>query len=210
MIKKYFKRLLNDEFFLNRSVFLTLLFVTLISAIIIYDNPTIFSLLLFAFCVFLMIQNYFYSKVYKAAANMKVSDIMIPKESIISLAHSTTALKALQKICKSYQETFPVFYQDNLIGIIQKEKFLSALGHELSTSYISDYLVKSYDHVYSDESIQKLLSNNRLKNSKNMVVFDHQNNFLGLLSYDKVIEFLLLDDVIKQANNREVQDEFFL
>jgi hypothetical protein len=210
LIKRYIKKQINNEFFLSKTIFFGLAFLTLLSAVVIYDNPSVFSALLFSFCIFLIIQSYFYSRIYKASVGLKVADIMIPKAMLTVLNHATHTTKALEIISKSFQEIYPVFYNDNFYGIITKDNFLASLSSGIIDAYVSDFTEKKFEFIYSDEKIQKLLSGGRLKAARVMVVFDQANNFLGLLSYEKLIEYLLIEKAIKESKNREIQDEFFL
>ncbi len=210
MYKKFLKRYISDEFFINRTIISGISFLTLFSGYIVFDNPTIFSISLFAFCIFLIFQTYLTSRLYKAALGLSVLDAMIPVSAMSTLKHSTNAVKALEIVCKSYQPVFPVFYNSNLLGILSKDRFLANISGGFSDSYLADYTDKKFDYVYGEEDIQKLLSYGSLKKSKTMVVLDKANSFLGVLSYDKLIEFLLLDRVIKESKNKEVHDEFLL
>ena len=135
---------------------------------------------------------------------------MVPKSMLTILNHATHATKALEVIGKSYQDVYPVFYNESFYGIIDKEHFLTTLSSGVLDAYVSDYTEKKFDFIYGDEEVQKVLSNGRLKTARNMVVFDKSNNFLGILSYEKLIEHLLIDRVVKESKNREIQDEFLL
>ena len=209
-LKRCIDKVFSNEFFINRSILAALIFLACLSLVVIYDNPTVFSFLLLCFCLFLLFQTYINNKIYQAAAGLKVADIMIPRASLFNFTHSTPTLKALDVVCKSYQTIFPVLYNEDLLGIINKDRFMAAISVGHSESYLADYIEKKFDYVYNDVEVKKLLSNGRLKAAKTMIVFDKNNNFLGLLAFDKLIEFLLLDKALKESKNTEAHDEFFL
>ena len=194
----------------SRITALILFLVSLLAALLLYDNPSIYSGMLLAFSLFMLTQNYFENKIYAAAANLKVSDAMIPKSLLLSFDHSTSTQKALEVVGKSYQPLFPVFFKEAFLGVVERERFISTVGGSSSQSYISDFINKKYKFIYAEEELQKILRSHNLKGLKSVVVLNKEGSFVGLLAYDRLVEYLLIDKIFKESKNRELEDEFWL
>lgn len=210
VVRSRIQKYLGDEAFLNNAAIGILTLIGILSAYITVHRPTLFSFTLVLACAFLITRTYLQNKVYRAAAGINVADAMIPSEAVINLGHSTTVSKAISIIGKSYQQIFPVFYNENLLGIVERQKFIAALGRDSGESYISDYVIKKFEYVYAEEALQKVLANGSLRRAKSLVVFDKSGNFCGLIDYEKLIEYLLIDKVFKESKGKEVHDEFWL
>lgn len=209
-LNKRIKSAITNQLFLNRLVFTVLLLVTLLSAVFLYDNPTLASSALLFFSVYLITQTYFENKIYSAAKGLKVQDVMIEKGALTILSHATSVEKAIEVIGRSYQQVFPVYYNEKFLGIIRRDYFITTIGSKTDYNYIADFVEKHFDFVYSDESLENVLSRGVLKKAGNIVVLDTHDQFAGVVSYDKLVEYLLIGRVFKESRKRELQDEFWL
>ncbi len=209
-LNKNIKKILSNQLFLNKLSFFALVLLTLASALFLYDNPTFASGSLLFFSVYMIPQNYFENKIYNSSRGLKVEEVMIPKSALMSLTHATDVSKAIELIGRSYQQVFPVYFNDNFLGIINRDKFIASFGIKTNFDYIADFIQKKYDYIYGDEALEKTLLSGNLKNAGNLVVLDHDHQFIGLLSYDKLVEYLLIEKVFKETKDRELQDEFWL
>ena len=144
--------------------------------------------LIFIASSFFSIQMYVSSKTYAAAASYCAADAMIDKEHMTTLSHGLSLQSASPLVIKSFQLLFPVLQGSTLLGVLARESFLKASQLE-SEAPVGSCMERNLPAINSDTPLVEVLQTFERTTSNVLAVIDDEQ-FLGLLVKDRVIEFL--------------------
>jgi CBS domain-containing protein len=167
-----------------------------------------FDLLLVSIVVFLgASQEHFQAQTRRAVRGKRVQDAMIESHRIEAFSHGTTLSQALTSALKSLQEFFPVTYNGQLLGIVDKRDLLDYAARGEPDSYIAEVVSREYHTVKPADDLAVVLELPGSDESEYFVVMD-DGVFRGMLLKEKLIEFLLVDDLRKRIGQAQHVDEY--
>lgn len=121
-------------------------------------------------------------------ANIQVRDVMTPRNKIISVDAQMSIEAILEIISDSAHSRFPVFKDDEFIGILLAKDILNHLIQNPKTSInISEYLRQPVV-VPTSKPLELLLKEFQVNKNHMVLVVDEYKNISGLLTIEDVIE----------------------
>ena len=121
-------------------------------------------------------------------ANMQVRDIMTPRSKMIGIDFSMKLPEMLKVISDSSYSRFPVFYNDQVRGILLvKDMLLHYIEKQNKKINISDYL---RPHITAPESktLVSLLREFQLSKNHMAIVVDEYSMISGLVTIEDILE----------------------
>jgi Zn-dependent protease/CBS domain-containing protein len=135
------------------------------------------------------------------AANLKISEAMIPRDKIESFTHGTTLLSGLNRALVSWQPLFPVISGDSLVGIVTRSDIIHhAALHE--DDYISEIMDRSTPSIDINSSMVEAIEEMERSGAQVMIVTE-AGRYVGLLSYDRLTDLLLMRDIRQKIPKEE-------
>ncbi len=158
-----------------------------------FDQPMLFVI---AFIIFFgAMQEHLRAETNAIAAAFSVADVIIPKERLEPLTHSTTVSKGLRMALTSLQPLYPVMNGDDLIGVVFREDLLEHAATR-ADDYIGEIVTRSLPSVDTSLSLTDALA--RLdQEGSTVAVATRDGKFVGLLVSDRLADFLLLQELRK-------------
>lgn len=141
----------------------------------------------------------------RVLAGRTVSEVLIPKELVVTFTHGMTVKQALDLALRSFQDLFPVVLGETVIGTVEREDLLHVAADGDGDEYIGSSMKREFPVVTSREELATLLQHFRSENSSAVVVID-QGNFAGLISREKVLDLIFLDGI--NSSPKRIRDEF--
>lgn len=138
-------------------------------------------------------QEFVQEKTSRAIAGLKVSDIMVDRANIETLSHGMSVAEAVSCIMKSFQDYFPVMHASSVVGLIHREDLLRAAASGENTSYIAEYMLRDYVTARPGDELSGIISKLSFRTGYPILVFDDEEEFVGLLLQDAVAELLFLE-----------------
>jgi Zn-dependent protease len=158
------------------------------------EQPMLFVV---AFVIFFgAIQEYVRAESRLVATAFIVADAMIPKERLESFAHGTTISRALRSALTSLQPLYPVTIQDTVVGVVFREDIL----HHAATQpdeYVSAIMVRSIPSIEASAPLAEAF-NLLDETGMQVLMVAKEAHFVGLIVYERLTEFLLLQGLRKQ------------
>jgi len=140
------------------------------------------------------------------AGELLVSDVMAEKELLLSLPHGMTISKAFQVALKSIQPLFPVLHGEEVVGILQREQLIRSAAWDVEESYISSIMERDYPSLSPTQRVEEVIEFLQQYAFEALVVVDENKIFLGILFREKIIEFLVIQDL--RNNNKSYSQQF--
>jgi Zn-dependent protease/CBS domain-containing protein len=120
-----------------------------------------------------------------------------------SLSARDTLTHVVQLILAGSQHDFPVVQDGTVIGVLNREDFISALTKQGQNALVSDVMRRDPPQVDSYEMLEAAL--NRMQESKaHMIAVTHAGQLVGLLTNDNVTEFLMIRSALKSKTARSM------
>jgi Zn-dependent protease/CBS domain-containing protein len=164
-----------------------------------FELPMLFIIALIIFAG--AMQEHVRAEATVIAAAFSAKDAMVPKERLECFIHGTTVSNALSLALTSYQPHFPVLVGGEVVGIVQREDLFDyAATH--SDNYIGEIVDRSIQSVDVATPLADALAMME-KSTPHLLQVTRDGVFVGLLSYDRVAEFLLMHEVRQQLPKHE-------
>jgi Zn-dependent protease/predicted transcriptional regulator len=136
-------------------------------------------------------------KLAKTAEGFAVSDALISKELLVELPHGITVFQAAKLATRSAQSIFPVLLGQEVIGVVPRETLFAAglqvKNPDAEMRYVGDLMNREFSSVCESDSLAQILEKiSEGKKPPYIVLSKDSKEFLGILEYDRLIEFLFL------------------
>jgi Zn-dependent protease/predicted transcriptional regulator len=135
-----------------------------------------------------------------AARGVRVSEIMTDREMLQTFTHGTTITGALQLALKSLQPAFPVLHGDTVIGIIDRDALIQAAALDADEQYVASVMNRTFPTIDKAADITIALDG-EISESGGVIVVLSDGAFAGLLFKDKILEFLVIQDVRRKTKD---------
>lgn len=155
------------------------------------EQPILFII---AIIVFLgAMQEHVRAETRSIAGRFSVKDAMIERERLEILQHGTTLTAALRIALTSWQPFFPVVNGSDVLGIISRDDLLEySAAH--SDNYIGEIMDRDIPTVDVDAPLPEACSCMEAHATPVLAV-RRNGEFAGLLAYDKVTDFLFMNEL---------------
>ncbi len=124
--------------------------------------------------------------------DVKVGDIMIPREKIFSLDAEKKLKDVIPIILKKRYTRIPVYreYPENIMGVISKSDILSCYANKKTDIHLRK-IMKRVFYILDKRKIDFLLKQFLSKNIHLAVVMDENQNLRGIVTLEDVLEELV-------------------
>ena len=124
--------------------------------------------------------------------DIKVKNIMIPKEKITFISMDSPEEKILETIRKCKYTRFPVYYKtkDNIVGVLNIKDIL--LNTENTNINLKQMLRKPI-YVSGEEKLDNIFKVMQLNNNHIAIVKDENGHAEGMITMEDIIEKLMGD-----------------
>lgn len=151
-------------------------------------------------------QERFHAQAKSAVRGHRVKDAMIDAPRLESFSHGVTISQALNQALKSLQEFFPVLYGSQLIGVVEKQNLFEHAADGGPESYISEVTTRNFPVVTPESDLATVLEQPETQDAEYHVVMEN-GVFVGMLLKEKVLEFLLIDDLKRRMTESHEADD---
>ena len=126
-----------------------------------------------------------------------VSNAMLTDFQVL---HQDEALaRAVQLILAGTQQDFPVVENGNVVGILTRDKLMSALAEHGQNYPVSDVMSKDFEKVESSEMLQSAMMRLQNCDCRTMPVIK-KGELIGLLNMENIGEFMMIHSALKKAS----------
>jgi len=134
-----------------------------------------------------------------SCAQLKVRDIMLPKNQLLTVAHDTEFTEIIQLVTRSGHSRFPVTgdNHDEIIGILHAKDLLRFSAHPEMNFDLSD-IIRQATFVPESKRLDLLLSEFRNNRNHMAIVVDEYGATAGFVTLENIIEQIIGD----------IEDEF--
>lgn len=148
-----------------------------------------------------------HSQARRAIREHTVADAMIDAAQLTTLSHGTTVDQALGISLRSLQEFFPILYGRELKGVISREDLLQFASSSSENAYVQEAVSRHYPSVSLETPLAQLLDLNHPEyDTPCLVVEDPSGSFAGILLREKIVEFLLIDELRRRMQAPATSD----
>lgn len=201
---RLFKLVCEQNKSIPRFLPTTLKFITLVAlGVFAAQSDSVTFLIVSAVYISIALEQHIFERSRNAAARFTAREALFPIESLVSFPHSSSCEFALSKALRSFQPVFPVFHMKEPIGYVEKNSLLQITEDGFSPP-VSDVTIKTVSRVSPETPLALILSIFRESQTPLLFVFNENNECVGLLIKEKVLEFL----VIKSAEAHLDLDDF--
>jgi CBS domain-containing protein len=190
--RKHTPRLLGRLLFIGQVLALALVSLAL------YLQEPLFLISTISLC-FLTFSEVFYFKGQVLAHALIASDVMVPFKQLTRLNHGMVVTEAAQIAVKSFQPVFPICFRDNFIGLAYRDDILSAATRG-SHRFIGDTITTQIPAVPRDHPVEDVIQQFRTLDTECIVVMK-ADKCEGLLMRDKLMEYLMLKNLLESAHS---------
>ncbi len=166
------------------------------------------DLMLVAVVVFIgAMQERFQQQFKSNSRGRLVKHAMVPRDNLQFFTSATTVRDALNVTLQTLQDAFPVLQAGRLKGVVSKDNLLRFASVQLENAYLHEIVDIDVARVSPDEvladAFERSLGHEMYEYA---LVVDKQDNVLGMLFREKVIELLLIDELQKRIEGGDLVD----
>jgi Zn-dependent protease len=167
------------------------------------------DLLLVSIIVFIgAIQEQVQAQAQQSVSGKTVSDAMVDRSKLQFFTHATTISDALITALRSFQEYFPVIVGSEVKGIVSKEQLIQYAASTEENSYLQEIIDKNFAITNPGETLSNLLDPTKYsQDTPYFIVKSADETFVGMLLRDKIIEFLLFDELKRRMDTAKTIDQ---
>ncbi len=140
--------------------------------------------------LFIISREHYFSYALQAAHNHYACEITSPPHSLLTFQHGTTLSAAQRALLQSSQQVFPVMLGDKLLGYLDRNLIRQSI-HQEDDCYLSEVADRDYPQCTPQTPLQELLIRKDWSSNMPLAVIE-DDIFLGLISYEQFIDFILL------------------
>lgn len=167
------------------------------------------DLLLVATVVFVgALQEQVQSQARRAVIGCTVADAMIDASRLQCFPHGATLADALVIALRSLQDYFPVLYAGEVRGVVSKDQLIQFAASNEENAYLQEITDKEFPTVRPNQDLSTLLEPLQVHQEEPyFIVQSEDGRFLGMLLREKIIEFLLVDELKRRMASGRHLDE---
>ncbi|MCK5343676.1 MAG: CBS domain-containing protein, partial [Candidatus Heimdallarchaeota archaeon] len=136
-------------------------------------------------------------KVNSALEGIPVRSAMIT--DFQTLHSSETLARAIELILAGSQQDFPVFENDKVVGVLTRERLMSALAEHGQDYSVGQAMERDFQVTDSSEMLQSAMNRLQGINCKTMLVLNN-GQLLGILNKENIGEFMMIHSALKKSN----------
>lgn len=158
------------------------------------EQPMLFIIALLVFIG--AMQEHIRAKTKAIAGTFTINEAMIPKERLESFPHGTTISQALRISLTSWQPLYPVLNGDSLLGIALRDDILE---HAVTRSdeYIGEIMKRDIPAIDIESPLAEAYATMEATTAPVLSV-TQDGHYVGILAYDRLADFLLMQDLRKK------------
>ena len=115
-----------------------------------------------------------------------------------ALSPSDTLGRAIELILSGAQEDFPVTENGLIVGILDRDRLISALSQNGQSALVSDAMRRDVPEVDSHDMVETALMRVQESGAKTLPVL-HNGKMVGLITAQNITEFLMIRSALKTA-----------
>ncbi len=148
------------------------------------------------------------SQARRAVIGRTVKDAMLDATNLQTFTHGATLADALLIALRSLQDYFPVLYAGKVRGVVSKEQLIQFAASNEENAYLQEITDNDFPIVLPDQQLSTLLEPLPInQDAPYFIVQDSDGKFLGMLLREKIIEFLLVDELKRRMTSGKSLDE---
>lgn len=114
------------------------------------------------------------------------------------LSPSDTLARVVELILAGSQQDFPVVENGRVIGILDRDTFISALSKNGQNTSVAEVMHRNVPEIDSHDMVETALSRLQESGSKTLPV-THGGKLVGLITSENITEFLMIRSALKTA-----------
>ena len=123
------------------------------------------------------------------------------------LSPADTLARVVELILSGSQHDFPVVENgNNVVGILDRDTFISALAKNGQTTLVADVMHRNVPDVDSHNMVEMALTRLQESGSKTLPV-THGGKLVGLITSENITEFLMIRSALKTARRVSMSNE---
>jgi Zn-dependent protease/CBS domain-containing protein len=115
-----------------------------------------------------------------------------------TLSPSDTLARVVELILAGSQQDFPVVENGRVIGILDRDTFISALSKNGQNTPVSEVMHRNVPEIDSHDMVEKALTRLQESGSKTLPVM-HGDRLVGLITSENITEFLMIRSALSSA-----------
>jgi len=115
-----------------------------------------------------------------------------------TLVPSDTLARVVELILAGSQQDFPVMENGRVIGILDRDTFISALSKNGQNTPVSEVMHRNVPEIDSHDMVEMALTRLQESGSKTLPVM-HGDRLVGLITSENITEFLMIRSALRSA-----------
>jgi CBS domain-containing protein len=115
-----------------------------------------------------------------------------------TLVPSDTLARVVELILAGSQQDFPVMENGRVIGILDRDTFISALSKNGQNTPVSEVMHRKVPEIDSHDMVETALTRLQESGSKTLPVM-HGDRLVGLITSENITEFLMIRSALRSA-----------
>jgi len=115
-----------------------------------------------------------------------------------TLVPSDTLARVVELILAGSQQDFPVMENGRVIGILDRDTFISALSKNGQNTPVSEVMHRNVPEIDSHDMVETALTRLQESGSKTLPVM-HGDRLVGLITSENITEFLMIRSALRSA-----------
>jgi Zn-dependent protease/CBS domain-containing protein len=114
------------------------------------------------------------------------------------LSPSDTLARVVELILAGSQQDFPVVENGRVVGILDRDTFISALSKNAQNTSVAEVIHRNVPEIDSHDMVEKALMRLQESGSKTLPV-THGGRLVGLITAENITEFLMIRSALRTA-----------
>lgn len=140
-----------------------------------------------------------------AGVGFTAKDLLIERDKLYEFHHGTVLSDAIKIAIKTNQEYFPVIFNDELMGVAEKDTLISEITTNSQAQYVSAIMNRNFVSIQQKLSLNDTLQKASETDAQVLMVFD-EDKFIGIL-YTKYISECMVIRILKE-DQQKLDEEF--
>lgn len=116
-----------------------------------------------------------------------------------TLSPRDTLARVIELILAGSQQDFPVVENDRVVGILDRNTFISALSKDGQNTPVTEVMHREVPDVDSHDMVETALMRLQETGAKTLPV-THSNRLVGLITSENITEFMMIRSALKSAS----------
>ncbi len=136
------------------------------------------------------VQQQYIGKIQELVYELKIEAVM--QRDVVTVTPQTSILTVKQLLLEHHISGLPVMADGKLVGLITISDVIACLEHQNDTCLVQEKMTHPpFLSVYGDESVVHALNKIAHQHERRLLVFDHQENFIGIITTGDITTGLL-------------------